>query len=61
MSNPATIPVILRAVILSVEALLDRHIEVLGRSPLRSQDYEVFELRETITEARKSLKQHKGE
>ena len=45
----------LRATILSAEALLARHLEVLDREVNPEQDYEVFELRETIIDAKVSI------
>lgn len=45
----------LRAMILSAEALLERHLDTINRNPNPEQDYEVFDLREVITDAKQSL------
>ena len=54
--TPAQLDTMLRAMVLSSEALIARHIEVLGREPNPSQDYEIYDLRNTIADGKKSLK-----
>lgn len=60
-AKPAELDTVLRAMVLSSEALITRHIEILGREPNSEQDYEVFELRETITDAKASLANNRKE
>lgn len=47
---------ILQSLITDAESLLDRHIGVLNDKPEECRDHEVFELRETIAEAKRSLR-----
>ena len=52
----AQLNTMLRAVILSAEDLLARHVDVLGREPCPEQDHEVYDLQQTIADAKIAIR-----
>lgn len=53
--KPAAVDSVLRCLIADVEDLLERHLDVLDHKPDPVTDHEVFDIQETIRDAKEAL------